>query len=834
MITYIDSENKQDYTVLFNKASAKLGLIPIIKETLNPTTLKTEITYQKSVFKNEKWEVVDCEVKKDEQGNPVRDSEGNLIQLEVDADGNLLELERNGAGEIVLDAQGNPTVLRTIRGIASLNEYFQHIVELAGLAIGEGRSGSDPYFLRVPLDEPFFEINANTRGITVPGELSQVGIIGDKLAEVVFFRIDRYFDAVDLNTRDIYIEWELPDGTKGISRDYLRDVQSEKDKIIFGWVIGDELTQQVGTIRFAVRFVEWLDKNYKVNESTGEREQIDEAITGTELLYSFSSLPATISVSDSLHYSLFEDDEALEIYSRQTEQNVGTISLYLEPSLPDSTDQTAPIPADTPRFIRDLNKTYYPTATAASADKSFDFIINLIDEKLDLDVEAVAEDGGAISYIFGRREHSEDEGTGVKPTGTVGLVAKTSFVAWTKQAILAGAVDQHGKLDRTFYKKLENQTYEVVSQVYIEDSDDDTVFYEKVAKTVIDKPGHYYAIATNRAGGKKPTKAYSSTFYVPWAAKPTATKQMPSRFIPKEDVYTIAANPEIPESNVGEYQNQTNVRATKTAVHNNVTVTLAPEVSVDNDINVPNLTYQWYRNPNNHLQSLSTFHPEAYTRPTDGANKVTDDVWAATEAALITRDGWTPIEGATNATYTTNEPGCYAVKITNSYNNSSKATNLLDAGVCRVTNMPSVPTVDWDKFISDATDHGTIDTEIGISLNKHISERADGEEPAPIDYDEIKYIWHKITLAKDMPEGSEENAYLYDTEYATEDDIERPQGILTFNDGLTDKIPFGFKKTGNFYLELQVTLNGATRIINYGQKEDTPNGGIVIGITSGN
>ena len=32
MITYINNDNKQDYTVLFNKASAKLGLIPVEKE----------------------------------------------------------------------------------------------------------------------------------------------------------------------------------------------------------------------------------------------------------------------------------------------------------------------------------------------------------------------------------------------------------------------------------------------------------------------------------------------------------------------------------------------------------------------------------------------------------------------------------------------------------------------------------------------------------------------------------------------------------------------------------------------------------------------------------
>jgi len=34
MITYIDSSNKEKYTVLFQKASAKLGLAPIIKEVL--------------------------------------------------------------------------------------------------------------------------------------------------------------------------------------------------------------------------------------------------------------------------------------------------------------------------------------------------------------------------------------------------------------------------------------------------------------------------------------------------------------------------------------------------------------------------------------------------------------------------------------------------------------------------------------------------------------------------------------------------------------------------------------------------------------------------------
>ena len=37
MITYINDENKYDYTVLFSKASVKLGLLPFDKEIgVNP------------------------------------------------------------------------------------------------------------------------------------------------------------------------------------------------------------------------------------------------------------------------------------------------------------------------------------------------------------------------------------------------------------------------------------------------------------------------------------------------------------------------------------------------------------------------------------------------------------------------------------------------------------------------------------------------------------------------------------------------------------------------------------------------------------------------------
>ena len=48
MITYRDSNNRQDYTVLFKKASAKLGLTPITKEVIDANGNKS-YTYWRRV-----------------------------------------------------------------------------------------------------------------------------------------------------------------------------------------------------------------------------------------------------------------------------------------------------------------------------------------------------------------------------------------------------------------------------------------------------------------------------------------------------------------------------------------------------------------------------------------------------------------------------------------------------------------------------------------------------------------------------------------------------------------------------------------------------------------
>ena len=453
MITYRNSSNADDYTLLFDKASMKLGLKPIVKEVLNELgdpvlDYAGNPTYQyyKMVYNGDDgWE---------EAGplTPYRDPQtGNVnTSPDIDEEGNLLITDESS------DATPKPKI--AIHGISNLNEYFQHISELATLAIGvyessdeeseeegEGESeegattlvkeylrhGTDPYFLRLPLDEPFFEINANTRVITVPSELRQIGVIGDKYAEIVFFKIDRYYDAVDLDTRHIYIEWEAPDGNggviKGVSRDFLRDTQSESDKIIFGWLINDQLTSNVGNIRFAVRFVEW-------------HSNADSANSGEDLVYSFSSLPAQITVVDSLHYDLFEDihENATEV----TNSDIRTMQWYLENSTPDTTDDTTPIAVADPEWIRDINNFQnWETITDATNNITY-YKRDLVSDgrgghSLPLLVEAtVGSNTGSISYVYGYQEDLT-KGTAVVPSSTV-------FEKFT----LASAIGQN---DKTIY-----------------------------------------------------------------------------------------------------------------------------------------------------------------------------------------------------------------------------------------------------------------------------------------------------------------------------------------------------------------------------------------------
>ena len=165
--------------------------------------------------------------------------------------------------------------------VDNLDAFYGSIEEIAAL---------DPKFLRLPLDEPLFEIDANTRKIAVPAEFKSNGVSvqKDHLAEVIFFRIERYFDYTDLSTCNIVINWKMgsKEGktTRFIKFEKVFTIDETKAScIVFGWPINDIVTEKSGALTFAVEFFK--------TEGSGENEKV---------IYRFNTLPVSVNIKDGL------------------------------------------------------------------------------------------------------------------------------------------------------------------------------------------------------------------------------------------------------------------------------------------------------------------------------------------------------------------------------------------------------------------------------------------------------------------------------------------------------------------------------------------------------
>ena len=177
--------------------------------------------------------------------------------------------------------------------IKSLEEYFANIHTIKEFT--ENYPEYTGRCLMMAVDEPLFEIDANSRVISVPAEFKKNGIavVGDHQAETVYFKIDKYFDYqsfYDLLQGDdkgkVVINWSFtPAGSKVAT-----DVQSvyafgpsddlEPGYLIFGWIIDKDMTVNAGTLTFSVQFFH--------------------TINGDDLDYSFNTLTASVAVGSTL------------------------------------------------------------------------------------------------------------------------------------------------------------------------------------------------------------------------------------------------------------------------------------------------------------------------------------------------------------------------------------------------------------------------------------------------------------------------------------------------------------------------------------------------------
>jgi len=97
-----------------------------------------------------------------------------------------------------LETAGNPLRIHSIEDY--FNNLYSDIIPLLvnqrenANGVIEGIRGG--YLLLMPADEEIFEIDANTRTITVPAKIKKngIGVYGDHRAEMIVLAVDRYFD----------------------------------------------------------------------------------------------------------------------------------------------------------------------------------------------------------------------------------------------------------------------------------------------------------------------------------------------------------------------------------------------------------------------------------------------------------------------------------------------------------------------------------------------------------------------------------------------------------------------------------------------------------------
>lgn len=158
-----------------------------------------------------------------------------------------------------------------------------------------------PVYVRVPFNEVTFKINSETRIITIPKDFNTngVGVVGDHMAEFLWFEVDRFFDLTDLMTTDIKINWCNLANKENIYSLTPFAKYCDNEKMYFGWYISELASAAAGTIEFEVHM-------YKQDN-------------GGTYTFSLHTQPAKITIKPAIKFEsdIYQDDiDSTVVYSR--------------------------------------------------------------------------------------------------------------------------------------------------------------------------------------------------------------------------------------------------------------------------------------------------------------------------------------------------------------------------------------------------------------------------------------------------------------------------------------------------------------------------------------
>ena len=114
--------------------------------------------------------------------------------------------------------------------------------------------------VRIPTDEPIYQIDWDTRSVEAP---EYFGVEGDHEAEYLYFEMDRYYDQIDLATCLGLVCFKNANDETYYQLIPAYDTLTKPRKIIFAWDIQHVVAKYGGTVSFAFKFI-------KINRGTKE------------------------------------------------------------------------------------------------------------------------------------------------------------------------------------------------------------------------------------------------------------------------------------------------------------------------------------------------------------------------------------------------------------------------------------------------------------------------------------------------------------------------------------------------------------------------------------
>lgn len=391
-------------------------------------------------------------------------------------------------GEIV--ATGNQ-VPDTITSLEQLFEYMYFITNFA------------PIYTRLPLDEEPFFIDADKRTISVPRDFASNGVSvqGDEVSEILFFKINRFFDATDLSQCKIFIQWqssetdEKGNPKEGVSKPWIQDIVSEPGYLIFGWPISSKITKVAGTVTFSVRF-------YRLDEAD-------------KLVYSFSTLDQTVTVKPALDYDI--EDIANDTSSVLVDDMAANIMLRAINSPTSSADTEALQPYWEPGVEARLQS----DVIEYKNDGSIKFYIRNLntDERgfsvlpINISIAALSDDSGVISYIW---KKVDKEGNGQLYCAD----RETKFYK-PVEYVVTDVLDENRIENKTYYYK-DGDKFKAIAPAttFASLREEDKEIYELVSTAILDEVGKYTASAQNRVGKVFSDALIADPIYVPMPVAP--------------------------------------------------------------------------------------------------------------------------------------------------------------------------------------------------------------------------------------------------------------------------------------------------------------------------